>query len=61
MKLRSYGVEWGGPDSEWYYLYWWNWLDKKYRYFGYQNIYYDGYHHSFGLWFTNISWRTRWW
>lgn len=61
MKLSLDGVMWGGPDSNWYYVYWWNWLERDQRYIGYDGIYYDGMNHSFGLWFTNISWMTPWW
>jgi hypothetical protein len=38
------------------YVYWWNWLPKENRYLGYEMMYYDGEHHSFGFWFFNWSW-----
>lgn len=60
MRLKPDGIEWGGPDSDWYYFYWWNWLERKHRYIGYQCIWYDCPHASFGFWFFNWSWSTRW-
>lgn len=60
MKLKPDGVEWGGPDNDWWYFYWWNWLPKKLRYFGRDDIWYDGPHASFGFWFINWSWSTPW-
>ncbi len=41
-----------------FYFYWWHWLPKSVRYWGYEMIQYDGAHESFGLWFTNLSWST---
>lgn len=61
MKIYKTGVEWGGPDDDWYYFYWWNWLPKESRYVGFSRLYYDGWHNSFGLWFTNITWSTWLW
>jgi hypothetical protein len=43
-----------------YYFYWWNPLEKKYRYWGKYDMYYDGIHKTFGFWFFNISWSTKW-
>ena len=60
VKIRWDGVEWGGPFSNWYYLYWWNWLSKDSRYWGKKNFWYDGPHYSFGLWYTNITWVFPW-
>jgi hypothetical protein len=60
MKLYLRAVEWGGPDDDWYYVCWWNWLPKSVRYLGYQGIYYDGPHGSFGFWWFNVSWSTPW-
>lgn len=61
MKIFSNGIEWGGPDSDWYYFYWWNWLPKKVRFFGYEQIWWDGPHYTFGFWYFNISWSTYFW
>jgi hypothetical protein len=33
-----------------------NLLDKEYRYWGYENLYHDGDHPTFGFGFFNISW-----
>jgi very-short-patch-repair endonuclease len=56
MKIKYIGfdgIEW----NECNHFYWWNWLDKKYRYFGYLEFKYDTIiHRSFGLYFTNVSW-----
>lgn len=60
MRLRRDGVEWGGPNDDWYWFYWWNWLPKGLRYWGYEDFYYDGPIGSFGLWFTNLSWQLPW-
>lgn len=64
------GVEWGpyGPDHSapepygYQYYIWWkpNWLPKKARYFGYERFWWDGPHASFGFWFFNIGWTTKW-
>ena len=48
------GIGWGFwrsspyPDHAEYswYFYWWNWLEKKHRYFGPYDMYYDGIHKS---------------
>lgn len=37
-----------------------NWLPKDSRYFGYQNIWYDGPNYSFGFWWWNINWGYDW-
>jgi len=60
VKLKWDGVEYGGPKGNWYYIYWWNWLKKEYRYFGPEYIYYDGPHRSFGFWYFNVAWSTQW-
>lgn len=59
-------IQWGkyqrgkdGADYQ-FYLCWWNWLDKERRYWGFEEMFYDGPHRSFGLWFTNITWSTQW-
>ena len=65
LSLDGLGILWGRFDYDdgikayhdySYYIYFWNLLSKEYRYWGQQDIYYDGPHRSFGLWFTNISW-----
>lgn len=64
FKLRLTGIEWGqseitlGSKTYFYYFYWWNWVPKELRYLGFEQIYYDGPHNSFGFWFFNISWST---
>lgn len=59
------GIIWGtGPfDNDppsyheyTYYFYWWNWLPRKSWYFGFQTMYYDGYHFTFGFVAANWSW-----
>lgn len=61
MKFCRYGIEWGGPNNDWYYIYPIpNLLEKDVRYWGFQKFYYDGPHYSFGFWFFNISWSTPW-
>lgn len=54
MKISWDGITW---NSDLYYIYWWNWLSKSVRHFGPYQLYYDGPHWSFGLWFINFSWR----
>jgi hypothetical protein len=61
MKIRQDSVQWGGPKSDWYYFYWWNWLSPKYRYFGYGQEWYDGPIYHFGFWFFNWSWHFPLW
>ena len=48
------------PENPPYYCQFWNWLPKKYRYWGWRYDYYDGPHLSFGLWLTNVAWSTPW-
>lgn len=60
MKKHKDGIEWGGPNQDWYWFYWWNWLPKDLRYFGYTQDWYDGPMSSFGLWFINLTWRLPW-
>jgi hypothetical protein len=67
FKLSFVGIEWGRPYTEYrnpnayfYYFYWWNWLPKEYRSWGFEQIYYDGPHNMFNFWFFNISWSTPW-
>jgi len=66
FKLNWDGVEWWQSEVTlnsgvyFYYFYWWNWLDSVDRYWGFEQLYYDGPHNSFGLWFFNISWSTPW-
>lgn len=59
FKLRWDGVEWGNEHVP-YYFNWWHWLPKDSRYWGYEYLYYDGPHHSFGFWFVNWSWSFPW-
>ena len=70
IKIEDGGIYWGpygpkykdtkDPKDIYDYAYYIhplpNWLTKKYRYWGYHSMYYDGYHHSFGFWYFNISW-----
>lgn len=60
MKLKLDHIEWGGPDGDWYFIYWWDWREKGDRYFGPFDTWYDGPIRSFGLWFTVIQWNTPW-
>lgn len=66
FKLFWSGIEWGqsevtlNSDTYFYYVYWWNWLPREYRSWGFEQIYYDGPHNAFGFWFFNISWSTPW-
>lgn len=64
LKVRSAvvyldGAEWG--PHRWYYFYWWNWLPKHLRYWGYEVDWYDGPIYSFGFWFINWSWSFPLW
>jgi hypothetical protein len=64
FKLKWDGIEWWqskvtlGSDHYFYYIYWWNWLPKEYRSWGFEQMYYDGPHNMFNFWFFNISWST---
>lgn len=66
FKLRWDCIKWWqsektlGTNHYFYYVYWWNWLQKKHRYWGFEQSYYDGPHNTFGFWFFNISWSTPW-
>ena len=60
MKLRWAGVEWGGPEGSWYWVYWWNLLPPHLRYWGFSHDWYDGPIGTFGWWFGNVSWQTPW-
>jgi hypothetical protein len=66
FKLRWDCIKWLqsektlGTNRYFYYFYWWNWLQKKHRYWGFEQFYYDGPHNTFGFWFFNISWQTPW-
>ncbi len=60
MKLHWDGVTWGPPEAE-RYIYWWNWLPRSVRYWGYSEFWYDGPLPSFGLWFVNITWSPWLW
>jgi hypothetical protein len=57
MKIKKLELFWNGVMwDDYYHVFWWNWLPKKYRYFGYREDFYDHPLYSFGLWFTNVSW-----
>lgn len=64
VKLYWDHIEWNPLHYEdgkfycyWNYIYWWNPLSKKSRYWGYSELDYDCQpHRSFGFWFFNISW-----
>lgn len=56
MHIHATHLSFGGPDADWYWFYWWNWLKPKYRYFGFQSDWYDGPIYHFGFWFCNWSW-----
>jgi hypothetical protein len=53
MKIHWDGIEWGEQSSLW----WFNYLPKKDRHWGYDLMFYD--HQGsecFGFWFFNIGW-----
>jgi hypothetical protein len=56
MKYRVYktGIAWGKWGS---CVWWWNWLPKKFRYFGYSKDWYNGPIYSFGLWYINVGYK----
>ena len=64
FKLKWDGIEWWqsektlGSNIYFYYFYWWNWLPKEHRFWGFEQMYYDGSHNLFGFWFCSISWST---
>lgn len=66
FKIQWDGIEWWQSEvtlntkTYFYYIYWWNWLPKKHRFWGYDHMYYDGPHKMIGFWFVNISWSTPW-
>jgi hypothetical protein len=66
FKLHWDGVKWWqsevtlGTNTYFYYIYWWNWLPKEHRSWGFEQIYYDGPHSMFNFWFFNVSWSTPW-
>ena len=66
FKLSWNGIEWGQSEKTldtgeyFYYFYWWNWLPRKDRFWGFEKICYDGPHNCFGFWFFTISWSTQW-
>jgi len=72
-KIRPWACKWswdglkyyriyfaGGAYTYLYYVYWWNWLKKEYRYWGYDEFWYDCPHNNFGFWFFNVSWSSPW-
>jgi hypothetical protein len=59
-KFYKNGIEWGGPNEDWYYFYWWNWLSKGHRYVGYVQDWYDNPFSHIGFWFFNWSWFMPW-
>ena len=59
-KIGFDGIEWGGPDGDWYHFYWWNLLPRNLRYWGYRQDWYDGPLSHFGWWFGNVSWCLPW-
>lgn len=67
MIIKDGILQWGSyinkSNNNKEYMYYFtlipNILPKKYRYFGYQRMFYDGPHASFGFWWFNISWSTK--
>jgi hypothetical protein len=66
MRIRNIkadwdGVMWGGPDADWYYVYWFCRMqtapDKRW---GFDGTYYDGPHRWLACWFFRIAWSTPW-
>lgn len=51
-----FGWKWSNGRS---WLYPFNWLEKRYRYWGRQDLFHDGPLPTYGLWFFNISWCWR--
>jgi hypothetical protein len=61
MKIDREHISWGGPDGDWWWLYFApNWLPPDCRYFGYTQDWYDGPLSTLGLWWFNFSWRLPW-
>lgn len=68
MKFFYDHIEWGkytnavtGKTEYAYWFYFWpNWLPKDIRYFGYHLDWYDHPIASFGFWYFNLSWYTKW-
>jgi hypothetical protein len=60
MKLGRTGIEWGGPNGDWYWFYWWNPLDQKHRYWGIRQDWHDGPINHIGFWWFNLSWSLPW-
>lgn len=58
MKLYKDGISFGGKND--YHFFWWNWLPKRLRHFGYVQDWYDGPLSSFGFWFINWTWSLPW-
>ena len=50
------GTAFGGSNSDWFWFYWWNWLPRTHRYWGYEEDWHDGQIYHFGFWFFNWSW-----
>lgn len=76
MKIGRFTIKWNSfswatkenhkkwglihPQAIDYGIWWFNWLAKDIRYWGYEEAWYDGPLPSFGFWFFNISWVLPW-
>ena len=58
MKIYKNMVSWGGPEDNWWHIWWYNYLPKNIRYLGFRYEWYDGPINSIGFWFFNIGWIT---
>jgi hypothetical protein len=59
MKFRSFGISWGGPNDEWYWLTLFR-AAKGHRHIGPCMDYYDGPLYTFGFWWFNLFWVLPW-
>lgn len=59
MKFEKWCIHWGGPNSDWWYFSVHR-TEKGSRHLGRYDIWYDGPHNSFGLWFISFTWQTKW-
>ena len=64
FHLTRYGIEWSpykwkdGVEYSYYFYFVPQYLSPDVRYLGYEYMWYDGPHHSFGFWWFNISWNV---
>jgi len=60
FMFKLSGIEWGqNKDKYLYYFYWFDLITKKEnRFIGYEYVYFDKPHVSFGFWWFCITWST---